>query len=162
VLLRKHLISSSSIVALCLSTEPLPGNDKRYNVKYYKPHVVIWIISKALKLTSCRMWCNIICCYNISIARQRVNKQVHAEVNARKNRTSIAKQWSCKHASLTTEDGVFRGVCAEEFSWRQSALQVQCSAAECTRTRMEHVLSELWRLAEYRLGQRFTQWLKTK
>jgi hypothetical protein len=41
--------------------------------------------------------------------------------------TSIARQRSCKHAFLTIEDGVFRGVRAEELSWRQSALQVQFS-----------------------------------
>jgi hypothetical protein len=35
------------------------------------------------------------------------------------------------------------------------------SADESTRTRMGHVLSEFWRLTEYRLGQRSTEWLKT-
>jgi hypothetical protein len=42
----------------------------------------------------------------------------------RNNRTCIARQRSCKHASLTKEDGLFRGTRAEEFSWRQSALPV--------------------------------------
>jgi hypothetical protein len=50
------------------------------------------------------------------IARQRVGKHVPAEANARKNRTSIARQRSSKHASLTIQDGVFRGVRAEELS----------------------------------------------
>jgi hypothetical protein len=46
------------------------------------------------------------------------------QANARNNKTSVARQWSCKHASLTKEDYVFRGVRAEELSWRQSALRV--------------------------------------
>jgi hypothetical protein len=50
------------------------------------------------------------------IARQRVGKHAPAEANARNNRMSTARQGSCKHASLTTEDGVFRGVRAEELS----------------------------------------------
>jgi hypothetical protein len=48
------------------------------------------------------------------IAGQRVGKDVPSEANAWNNMTSIARQRSCKHASLTTEDGVFRGVRAEE------------------------------------------------
>jgi hypothetical protein len=44
------------------------------------------------------------------------------QANARNNRTSIDRQRSCKHASLTKVD--FRGVRAEELSWRQSALRV--------------------------------------
>jgi hypothetical protein len=40
------------------------------------------------------------------------------------NRRSIARQRSCKHASLTKKDGVFRGVRAVELSWRQLALRV--------------------------------------
>jgi hypothetical protein len=36
------------------------------------------------------------------------------------------------------------------------------SAVESTRTRMESVLNELWRLIEYRLGQSSTDWLKRK
>jgi hypothetical protein len=44
--------------------------------------------------------------------------------NAWNNRTSTARQRSCKHASLT-KDGVFRKVRAEELSWRQSALRVE-------------------------------------
>jgi hypothetical protein len=51
-----------------------------------------------------------------TIARRRVGKHVPAESNARNNRTSIARQRSCKHVSLTIEDGVFRGVRAEELS----------------------------------------------
>jgi hypothetical protein len=39
---------------------------------------------------------------------------------------------------------------------------VQEGWAESTRTRMEHDLSELWRLLEYRLRQSSTEWLKTK
>jgi hypothetical protein len=35
------------------------------------------------------------------IARQRVGKHVPAEENARNSMTSIAKQWSCRHAFLT-------------------------------------------------------------
>jgi hypothetical protein len=46
------------------------------------------------------------------------------QANARNNRTSIARERSCKHAIFTKEDGVFRRVRAEEFSWRQSALRV--------------------------------------
>jgi hypothetical protein len=45
------------------------------------------------------------------------------QANAR-NRTSIDRQLSCKHASLTKENSVFRGVRAEELSWRQFALRV--------------------------------------
>jgi hypothetical protein len=57
---------------------------------------------------------NIVTCK--PIARQRVDKHVPAEANARNSRTSIAKQRSCKHVYLTIEDGVFRGVRAEELS----------------------------------------------
>jgi hypothetical protein len=56
------------------------------------------------------------------IARKRASKHIPAEENARNNRTSIARQRSCKQASLTIEDGVFRGVRTEELSWKQSAL----------------------------------------
>jgi hypothetical protein len=45
------------------------------------------------------------------------------QTNSRNNRTSIARQRNCKHASLT-KDVVLRGVCAEKLSWRQSALWV--------------------------------------
>jgi hypothetical protein len=45
------------------------------------------------------------------IARQRVGKHVPEEANLRNNR-----QRSCKHASLTIEDGVFCGIRAEELS----------------------------------------------
>jgi hypothetical protein len=48
----------------------------------------------------------------ILIARQRLGKHIPA-TNALNNRTSIARQRSCKYGSLTTEDGVFRGVRAE-------------------------------------------------
>jgi hypothetical protein len=41
------------------------------------------------------------------------------------HRTYIARQRNCKHASLTTEVGVFRVVREEELSWRQSVLQVR-------------------------------------
>jgi hypothetical protein len=89
---------------------------------------------------------NIVTC--IPIARQGVGKHVPAEANARNNRTSIATQRSCKYASLTIEDGVFRGVCAEEFSWSQSELQVQFSVGH---GRGKFVVEEelevgLWRL----------------
>jgi hypothetical protein len=50
------------------------------------------------------------------IARQRVGKHIPAEANARNNMMSIARQRSCKRAFLTIEDGVFRGVRAEELS----------------------------------------------
>jgi hypothetical protein len=46
------------------------------------------------------------------------------QANAQNNRTSIARQQSCKHASLTEEDGIFHGGHAEELSWRPSALWV--------------------------------------
>jgi hypothetical protein len=36
---------------------------------------------------------------------------------------SIARWRASKHSVLTTEDGVFRGIRAEELSWRQSTLQ---------------------------------------
>jgi hypothetical protein len=50
------------------------------------------------------------------IARKRPDKHIPAEANARDNRTCIAKQRGCKHASLVTEDSIFRGVRAEELS----------------------------------------------
>jgi hypothetical protein len=53
---------------------------------------------------------NIVTC--ILIARQQFGKYIPA-TNAINNRTSIARQRSCKHASLTTEDGVFCVVRAE-------------------------------------------------
>jgi hypothetical protein len=37
------------------------------------------------------------------IARQRLGKHIPAGANARRNRTSIARQRSSKHASLTIE-----------------------------------------------------------
>jgi hypothetical protein len=40
------------------------------------------------------------------IARQRVGRHVPTEAHARNNRTSNARQRSCKHKSLTIEDGV--------------------------------------------------------
>jgi hypothetical protein len=52
--------------------------------------------------------------------------------------------------------------------WPQAAVSskleewVVISAIENTRTRMERVLSKLWKLAEYILGQRSTVWLKTE
>jgi hypothetical protein len=46
------------------------------------------------------------------------------QTNARKNRTSIVRQRSCKHAFLKKEDGVSGGVRAEELPSRQSALRV--------------------------------------
>jgi hypothetical protein len=46
------------------------------------------------------------------------------QANARNNRTYIARKRSCKHASVTKEDGVFGGVRAEELPWRQWALRV--------------------------------------
>jgi hypothetical protein len=49
---------------------------------------------------------------------------VRAKETARSSRKSVARQQSCKHASLTKEDGVFRGDRAEELSWTQSALGV--------------------------------------
>jgi hypothetical protein len=39
----------------------------------------------------------------IPIARQRLGKHIPAETNKRNNRTSIARQWISKHASLRTE-----------------------------------------------------------
>jgi hypothetical protein len=50
------------------------------------------------------------------IARQRFGKHIPAEANAQNNTTSVARQRSYKHASLTIEDGVFRGVRAEALS----------------------------------------------
>jgi hypothetical protein len=44
---------------------------------------------------------NIVTC--IPIARQRLGKHIPARANARKNRTSIARQRISKHASLTIE-----------------------------------------------------------
>jgi hypothetical protein len=38
------------------------------------------------------------------------------QANAWDNRTSSDRQQRCKHVSLTEEDGVFRGVRAEELS----------------------------------------------
>jgi hypothetical protein len=49
----------------------------------------------------------------IPIARQRFGKHIPAQANALNNRTSIARQWGCKHASLTIEDDVFRRVRAD-------------------------------------------------
>jgi hypothetical protein len=37
------------------------------------------------------------------IARQRLGKHISPEANAHNNKTSIARQRICKHASLTTE-----------------------------------------------------------
>jgi hypothetical protein len=61
--------------------------------------------------------------------------------------TSIARQWSCKHASLKKE-GDFRGVRAEEF-WRQSALQVQLSVGD---SHGKFVVEEQLEVSEWRLN----------
>jgi hypothetical protein len=42
----------------------------------------------------------------------------------RMDRTSIAMQRSCKHASVTKEDDVFLGDRSEELPWRHWALAV--------------------------------------
>jgi hypothetical protein len=60
---------------------------------------------------------NIVTC--TPIARQRFVKHILIEGNLRNSRTSIAGQRSCKRASLTIEDCVFRGIRTEETSWRQ-------------------------------------------
>jgi hypothetical protein len=52
----------------------------------------------------------------IPIASQRLGKHIPAQANARNNRASTARQRTYKHASLTIEDGVFRGVGAEELN----------------------------------------------
>jgi hypothetical protein len=44
---------------------------------------------------------NIVTC--ILIARKRLAKHIPAEANARNNKTSISRQQTSKHASLTTE-----------------------------------------------------------
>jgi hypothetical protein len=50
---------------------------------------------------------------HMPIARQWLGKHI-SNAYALSNRTSIARKRTNKHAFLTTEDGVFRGVCAEE------------------------------------------------
>jgi hypothetical protein len=45
-------------------------------------------------------------------------KQTHGTIGR------VARQRSCKHASLTREDGVFRGFHTEDLSWTQSTLRV--------------------------------------
>jgi phage terminase large subunit GpA-like protein len=52
------------------------------------------------------------------------------QANKWNSRTSVARQQSCKHASLTIENDVFHGIHAEELSWRQSMLQVQFSVGD--------------------------------
>jgi hypothetical protein len=47
---------------------------------------------------------------------QRVGKRIPAEANEQNNKTFIASKRSCKHASLTKENGVFLSVRAEELS----------------------------------------------
>jgi hypothetical protein len=54
----------------------------------------------------------------IPIARQRLSKHIPARANARKNRTSIAKQRTSKHATLTIET-VFCVVRAEGL-WKDT------------------------------------------
>jgi hypothetical protein len=50
---------------------------------------------------------NIVTC--VPIPTQRIGKHIPA-THMHNNRTSVARQWTCKHATLTIEDGVFRGV----------------------------------------------------
>jgi hypothetical protein len=76
--------------------------------------VVSCTLRDAVSSTACMASNGIVTC--IPIARQRIGKHVPAETNERNNRTSTDRQRSSKHASLTTEDGVFRGVRAEELS----------------------------------------------
>jgi hypothetical protein len=70
---------------------------------------------------------NIVKC--IPIARWRVGKHIPAEANARNNRTSVARERSSKHVSLTIEDGVFGEVsCPEDI---RRCTTVKGSAVEC-------------------------------
>jgi hypothetical protein len=55
------------------------------------------------------------------IARQRLDKHIHAEANGRNNRTSIAKQRISKHASLTIQT-VF---CVVRERWLYRRVQVK-------------------------------------
>jgi hypothetical protein len=56
--------------------------------------------------------------YNVTcilFATQRLCKQIPTQANGLNNKTSIARQRGCKHASLTIEDGIFRGVSANKL-----------------------------------------------
>jgi hypothetical protein len=71
------------------------------------------------------------------------------QTNWRNNRTSTARQRSCKHATLTTEDGVFHGIHEEESSWRQSALPVSQFSVGDSHEKFvveEELEVDLWRL----------------
>jgi hypothetical protein len=70
---------------------------------------------------------NIVTC--IPIARQRLGKQIPAEVNARNSRTSIARQRISKHVSLTVES-VFSAY--------------PCTVAEAGRSSIELVVVKNW------------------
>jgi hypothetical protein len=92
-------------ISVNILTATNKGNNRRTNVSMRRP----------VNIPPLSAWQQYRCNYFLFGPRQ---------VNARKNRVSIARQRSCKHASLTKEDIVFRGVRAEELSWRESALPV--------------------------------------
>jgi hypothetical protein len=72
----------------------------------------------------------------------------------------VGDQWT---HSLTCDTCFLWGPCRRIIRGsRITEKEVQESWAGSTGTRMEHVFSELWRFVEYRLGQRSTEWLKTK
>jgi hypothetical protein len=53
---------------------------------------------------------------HMSITRQRLGKHIPEAYTINNRRTSIARYQTNKHAFLTTEGCVFRGVHAEEIS----------------------------------------------
>jgi hypothetical protein len=72
----------------------------------------------------------------IPIARQRLDKHILAEANACNNKTSFARHWISKHASLTTE-AIFsawslQSGYKEVFGWEESVVvrSWECSVEE--------------------------------
>jgi hypothetical protein len=97
-----------------------PDGNRTCGLPVLEPNLLVFVnlrirISLNIYMLSIRLFNNnTVTC--TPIARQRFGNHVPVEANGRNNRTSIAKQLSCKHASLTIEHGVFRGVLAEELS----------------------------------------------
>jgi hypothetical protein len=79
------------------------------------------------------------------------------QANARNNGTSIARQRNSKYASLAKEGGVFRGIRAEELSWRQSALAV--SQFSVGNSHGKFVVEEEFEVGQWGLNVRFEDFI---
>jgi hypothetical protein len=73
------------------------------------------ILVSAQCFISCRLSISYVIVTHIPIARQRLGKHIPEAYAFSNRRMSIDRYPTNKHAFLTTEDGVFRGVRAKEL-----------------------------------------------